>query len=161
MRGIKMTTKEELLEKLRIAKEAKGLSYQDIARITEQNGEAISLPTIQRLFRKGSNVEEFRYHKTIRPIARAVLGMDEELEATSGKPTKEQEEIYLSTIEGLKAVADFKHEQILSLQKEAEYLKNIVDDYKSEVKWHRRLVTMFASLAFLMVAVSIVAILYQ
>jgi hypothetical protein len=95
-----MTTKQELLDKLRAVKEAKGLSYTDIVRITEDNGEAISIATVQRLFRKGSNVEEFRYHKTIRPIARAVLGMDEELEAPEEKPTQEQAEIYFTTIEG-------------------------------------------------------------
>jgi hypothetical protein len=137
-----MTAKQELLEKLRAAKEVKGLSYSDIVRITEENGEAISIATVQRFFRKGSNVEEFRYHKTIRPIARAVLGMNEELEAPEEKPTQEQAEIYYTTIEGLKAVADFKHEQILSLQKDNDYLKGIVADYKSEIKWHRRLVTM-------------------
>ena len=137
-----MTTKQELMDKVRAVKEAKGLSYQDIVRITEENGEAISIATIQRVFRKNSNVEEFRYHKTIRPIVRAVLGMDEELEVPAAKPTQEQAEVYYTTIEGLKAVADFKHEQITALQRETDYLKGIVADYKSEIRWHRRLVTM-------------------
>lgn len=150
-----MTTKQELLDKLRAVKEAKGLSYTDIVRITEDNGEAISIATVQRLFRKGSNVEEFRYHKTIRPIARAVLGMDEELEAPEEKPTQEQAEIYFTTIEGLKAVADFKHEQIVSLQKENEYLKGIVADYKSEIKWHRQLVTIFGAVSVLSIAATV------
>jgi hypothetical protein len=142
-----MTTKQELMDKVRAVKEAKGLSYQDIVRITEQNGEAISIATIQRVFRKNSNVEEFRYHKTIRPIVRAVLGMDEELEAPEEEITQEQAEILYTTVEGLKAVVDFKHEQIVSLQKDNEYLKGIVADYKSEIKWHRRLVIVMGAIA--------------
>ena len=100
-------------------------------------------------------MEEFRYHKTIRPIVRAVLGMDEELEIPAAKPTQEQAEVYYTTIEGLKAVADFKHEQITALQQEADYLKGIVADYKSEIKWHRRLVMILGAVAFLAIVVAV------
>ena len=151
-----MTTKQELMDKVRAVKEAKGLSYQDIVRITEQNGEAISIATVQRVFRKNSNVEEFRYHKTIRPIVRAVLGMDEELEVPAAKPTQEQAEVYYTTIEGLKAVVDFKHEQLAALQRETDYLKGIVADYKSEIRWHRRLITAMGVISVLAIAGAII-----
>lgn len=153
-----MTTKHELLDKLRAVKEAKGLSYSDIVRITEENGEAISIATVQRIFRKGSDVESFRYHKTLRPIARAILGMDEELEVPVTTVSKEQAEEYIATIDGLRTLADMKHEQITSLQDENEYLKGIVEDYKNEIKWHRRIslllsiVTVFALAALVIVS---------
>lgn len=144
-----MTAKQELLDKLRAAKEAKGLSYQDIVDITEKNGEAISIATVQRIFKKGSNIEDFRYHKTIRPIVHAVLGDDDD--TTECNP-----EVCQTTIEALRAVADFKHEQILELQKDNEYLKGIVADYKSEIKWHRRLITVMGLVAVLSIVAAII-----
>ena len=147
-----MTAKQDLLEKLRAAKEAKGLSYQDIVDITNKNGEAISLTTVQRIFKRGSNIEEFRYHKTIRPIVHAVLGDDSDTLDTDP-------EVCQTTIEALRAVADFKHEQILALQKENEYLKGIVGDYKSEIKWHRRLVMLFGFISLLLIIITSIHVL--
>ena len=137
-----MTAKQELLDKLRAAKEAKGLSYQDIVDITEKNGEAISMATVQRIFKKGSNIEDFRYHKTIRPIVHAILGEYDEQDTCNP-------DVCQTTIEALRAVADFKHERIVEQQKEIEYLKGIVSDYKSEIKWHRKLVLILSAIALL------------
>lgn len=156
----------ELMEKLRDAKKAKNLSYQDIVDITEANGEAVSPSTVRRLFQEEAKLEDFRYHQTVRPIIRAVLGMDEETEKPAAKPSAEQAEQYYATIEGLKAVVDLKHEQNTSLQKEnnrlaseladlkvdrkeqladtkADYQKKIdhlkeeISWYKESLKWHR------------------------
>lgn len=161
-----MSEKQELLQKLRIARETKGLSYQDIVDITEENGEAVSLSTVKRIFQKDSDLDDFRYHQTVRPIIRAVLGMDEETEKPAAKPSAEQAEQYYATIEGLKAVVDLKHEQNTSLQKEnnrlaseladlkvdrkeqladtkadyqkkIDHLKDEISWYKESLKWHR------------------------
>lgn len=161
-----MSEKQELLEKLRIAKETKGLSYQDIVDITEENGEAVSLSTVKRIFQKDSDLDDFRYHQTVRPVIRAVLGMDEETEKPAAEPTAEQAEQYYATIEGLKAVVDLKHEQLMALQREndrltaemsdlkvdrkedikrhdeesqkkVDYLKRIVDDLQQSIKWYK------------------------
>lgn len=150
--------KQELLEKIRVAKEAKGLSNQDVVNLTQKNGEAVSPSTVQRVLKKGANAADFRYGTTLRPIARAVLGMDEELEAPEEEITQEQAEILYTTVEGLKAVIDFKHEQIMSLQKENEYLKGIVADYKSEIKWHRQIVSILGAVAVLSIIATIVAV---
>ena len=144
----KQITKQELLEKLRVAKEATGLSIQDIANLTEKNGEAVSPTTVQRLFKKGSNADDFRYSKTIGPVARAVLGVGWDLNPPDDEPTQEQAEIYCAIIDGLKAVTGFKHDMIQDQQREIEYLKSIVADYKSEIKWLRRLIAIFATIAF-------------
>lgn len=168
-----MSEKQELLQKLRIARETKGLSYQDIVDITEENGEAVSLSTVKRIFQKDSDLDDFRYHQTVRPIIRAVLGMDEETEKPAAEPTAEQAEQYYATIEGLKAVVDLKHSQLVSLQKEnerlasevsdmkvdrkeqiaeikgdyqkkVEYLKRIVDDLQNSIKWYKRVIAILA-----------------
>lgn len=173
-----MTEKQELLQKLRIAREAKGLSYQDIVDVTEENGEAVSLSTVKRIFQKDSDLEDFRYHQTVRPIIRAVLGMDEETEKPAAEPTAEQAEQYYATIEGLKAVVDLKHSQITALQKEndrltfelselkadrkeridevkaedqkkIDYLKGVIADYKSATKWYKRVIAILGVVAAL------------
>ena len=129
-----MSEKQELLQKLRIARETKGLSYQDIVEITEENGEAVSLSTVKRIFQKDSDLDDFRYHQTVRPIIRAVLGMDEETEKPAAEPTVEQAEQYYATIEGLKAVVDLKHTQLVSLQKENDRLTSELSDMKVDRK---------------------------
>jgi uncharacterized coiled-coil DUF342 family protein len=84
--------------------------------------------------------------------------MDEELEVPVTTVSKEQAEEYIATIDGLRTLADMKHEQITSLQDENEYLKGIVEDYKNEIKWHRRIslllsiVTVFALAALVIVS---------
>lgn len=149
-----MNNRQELLEKVRAAKEAKGLSYQDIVDITEKNGEAVSIATVQRFFKKDSHPEEFRYSKTVQPIVHAVLGMYEELDPPQKSVSKEQAEEYVSTIEALKSLAELKHARVMELNHEVEYLKGIVSDYKSEIKWQRRLILAFGTIA----TIAIVAI---
>lgn len=183
-----MSEKQELLEKLRIAKDAKALSYQDIADITEQNGEAVSLSTVKRIFQKDADLEDFRYHQTVRPVVRAVLGMDEETEKPAEKPTTEQAEQYYATIEGLKAVVELKHEQITSLQKEndrlhaeladlkldrkseikkqeedsqkrIDYLKETVTDLKNSIKWYKKVIRVLGVVVCIFIALLIADIL--
>ena len=154
------SSKQELLEKIRIAKEAKGLSNQDIANLTEKNGEAVSLTTIQRFFKKGANAEEFRYSKTIGPIARAVLGVEDAINEKIEDRAADREEVYCAIIDGLKAVTDFKRDIISDQQKEIDYLKGIVADYKSEIKWHRRLVVVFGTVAFIAIVAIVVDLLF-
>lgn len=178
-----MSEKQELLQKLRIARETKGLSYQDIVDITEENGEAVSLSTVKRIFQKDSDLDDFRYHQTVRPIVRAVLGLDEPTAEPAAQPTTEQAEQYYATIEGLKAVVDLKHEQIMALQKEnnrltaeladfkvdrkeelkkqtedsqkkIDYLKNSVEWYKGSLKWHKRIIAVLG----IVVALAVVAV---
>ena len=160
----------ELMSKLRDAKEAKNLSYQRIADLTEENGEAVSSTTVKRVFQKDSDLENFRYNNTIRPIVRAVLGMDEEQEPPAEIEPKQAEQFY--TIEALKSVVDFKHQQIEILtaenerlksllsagsndavlktesdaQKKIDYLKGIIDDLKNSIKWYKKAIAILAAI---------------
>lgn len=124
----------ELMDKLRVARKAKNLSYQDIVDITEANGEPVSPSTVRRIFQDEARIEDFRYHQTVRPIIRAVLGMDEETEKPAAKPSSEQAEQYYATIEGLKAVVDMKGEQINAIQKENDRLVSELSDLKVDRK---------------------------
>lgn len=112
---------ENIIPKLREAKEVKGLSYQDITDITEENGEYVSVSSVKRVFAKDSDVSNFRYNQTIRPIIRAVLGLDEETAEPTDDPNQPEE--YYTTIEAMKAVLEFKHQQLIESSKEIERLK--------------------------------------
>lgn len=94
-----MEKTQMLLDELREQKRVKGLSYQEIADITEKNGEAVSVSTVKRVFAHGADIEEFRFQSSILPIARAVLdSVDEEppetVVSTVTKLKNEQIEIY-------------------------------------------------------------------
>lgn len=65
-----------LLDELKRRRKAKGLSYQDIADITEKNGEAVSMSTVKRVFAAGADIDDFRFQTSILPIARVVLDDD-------------------------------------------------------------------------------------
>ena len=180
-----MEDMQELLAKLRVAKDAKAMSYQDIVDRTEENGECVSLSTVKRMFQKDANLSDFRYHQTVRPVIRAVLGLDEETEAPAEEPSTEQAEQYYATIEGLKALVDLKQSQLTTAQSEADrlrveldsfkadqkrevqkveaeqqkkidYLKKIIDDLQGATKWYKRVIAILAVVAFLFFATLIV-----
>lgn len=129
---------QDVLLKLREAKEAKFLSYQDIVDITEQNGEAVSLSTVKRIFSKDADISDFRYNQTIRPVVRAVLGLNEDTDEPAAHPDPQQMEQYYTTIEAMKAVIDFKHEQIkeraAEIDRLTEEIKELRENYTREIE---------------------------
>lgn len=153
-----MGENEQVLAKIRAAKEVKGLSYQDIVDLTEQNGEAVSLSTVKRVFAKESDIDDFRYSQTIRPIIRAVLGLNEE--TPDPIPSIEQANESYATIEGLKAVIALKSEMMEKLeadnQKKIDYLKQNIDDFRNATKWYKRVIVALGSVClFFMIMVFI------
>lgn len=68
----------EIIKDLRIVREQKGITYQQIADITEANGEAVSLSTIKKVFGEEYN-HNHSYEHTIRPIARALEAEDKKI----------------------------------------------------------------------------------
>lgn len=120
---------KEMLPKLREAKEAKGMSYQDISGITEENGEYVSVASVKRVFAKDADLSNFRYYQTIRPIIRAVLGLDAETQEPTDDPNQPEE--YYTTIEAMKAVIDFKHQQLVEYAKEIERLKEEIQSLRA------------------------------
>ena len=141
-----MEQDQELLSKLREAKEARGLSHQDIVDITEENGEAVSLSSVRRVFDKDAKIEDFRYKTTLRPIIRAVLGLDEENQPPESRPTLQQAEQDHTTIEALKALVEFK----------SDMLNKAVDEYTATIKMYRRVVAVL-SLVCVLVLIALIA----
>lgn len=121
---------QDLLAKIKEAKEANGLSYQAIVDITEKNGEAVSLSTVKRVLQDGANIEDFRYQQTILPIARAVLRINEETEKPDVQNNPDQLEKYYAEIDGLKSLIKIKHEQLEERAAEIDRLRNEISELK-------------------------------
>lgn len=73
-----MTNTKDVILKLKEVKQEKGLSLDKILIMVENNGEYISKSTLSRVFKDGSEDSSFRYEETIRPIANALLDIENE-----------------------------------------------------------------------------------
>lgn len=105
--------KEEVLRRLKIARKTKNLSYQDIVDGTEENGAAVSLSSVKRVFAEDSKASEFRYDTTLQPIIRFVLGIDSDDDPRDMKEA-------MADVAGLSAVVDYKGAMIQKLEAELE-----------------------------------------
>lgn len=111
--------KQEIVDRLKVVREEKGYSYQKIADMTEEIGEAVSLSTIKRVFKEGGS--EFRW-ATIKPIATVVLGVGFE----TPKPDEEdpeQPQRYYAEIEGLKALVEAKADMVAEKDRTIDLLR--------------------------------------
>ena len=176
-KGDLMGPDENILAKLKAAMDAKGLTCQKVAKLTEERGEAVSESTIRRMVKEGARLDDFRYETSVRPVVRIVLGLDEETEKPNTNDP-EQLEQYYTTIEALKPVVDFKHSQIVEQeseiealraelselkrnrkeeiekvenadQKKIDYLKETIKDLKDAAKWYKRVIGILGVFCFL------------
>lgn len=120
-----MTNSKDVILKLKEVREEKGLSYADILDLMENNGDFVSKSTLSRVFAEGSEDIKFRYEDTIRPIAKALLDI-ENLEETDDLDTK-----------ALKALLKYKIARIEELEQQVEHLESALD--KEKLKYHEKL----------------------
>lgn len=73
-----MTNTKDVIMKLKEVQKEKKLSLDAIGEMIEQNGEYVSKTTLSRVFREGSeeHPDKFRYEATLRPIANALLDIE-------------------------------------------------------------------------------------
>lgn len=120
-----MTNTRDIIIKLKAVREEKGLSYNDILSLLEQNNEYLAKSTIARVFGEGSEDLSFRYEETIRPIANALLDI-EKFEETDDLDTK-----------AMKSLLKYKIERIEDLERQVEQLESALD--KEKIKYHEKL----------------------
>ena len=120
-----MTNIKDIILKLKEVRDEKGLSYSDVLDLMEKTGDFLSKSTISRVFADGSEDLSFRYEETIRPIAKALLdleniGNDDDMD-----------------IKALKSLLKYKMQRIEELEHQIEQLQS---DLKSEkIKYHERM----------------------
>lgn len=129
-----MTKKERMKEivlQLKQVREERELTCAEIYDMIKAAGEDVSPATIKRVFSPHSEEQGFRYKDTIQPIARVLIGVNEEAEPLSA-----------AEADALKNIALLKDAMINDLQKENDELKKRVEtlekakaDYIAEVSF--------------------------
>lgn len=101
-----MTNTKDIIIRLKEVRKERELSYGDILDLMEKNGDFVSKSTLSKLFADGSeeHPEKFRYENTLRPIANAILDM-ENIEETDDMD-----------IQALKAILKYKIDRIKELE---------------------------------------------
>ena len=108
-------------------KKASGMQQSDVLRMIQENGDNLSKSSISRVFADGSenNPEKFRYEITLRPIAKALLGI-ETIEDTDDQDTQ-----------GYKSILKYKMERIEELEDSIKKHESALD--REKVKYHEKL----------------------
>ena len=120
-----MQNTKDIILKLKKVRDEKELSLNDIVSLVEKNGDYISRSSIQRVFADGSEDVSFRYEETIRPIAKAILDM-ENIEDDDDIDTQ-----------ALKALLKYKIQRIEDLEQQNKYLQTTLD--KEKIKYHEKM----------------------
>ena len=115
-----MTNTKDIIIKLKEVREEKNLSYNDILDLMEKNGDFLSKSTISRVFADGSEEMSFRYEETIRPIANALLDI-ENFEDDDNIDTK-----------AMKTLLKYKIQRIEDLESQIEHLQSVLNKQKVE-----------------------------
>lgn len=105
-----MTNTKDIILKLKEVREEKGLSYSDILDLMEKNNDYLSKSTISRVFADGSEDSSFRYEETIRPIAKALLDIEN---------IEEDDDM---DIKAMKSLLKYKIQRIEELEQQIEHL---------------------------------------
>lgn len=120
-----MTNTKDIIIQLKKVREERGLSFNDILQIMEDNGDFLSKSTLSRVFADGSEESSFKYEETIRPIANALLDID----AIEDDDT-------VDTV-AIKTILKYKIERIEELEEALE--KKELELAEEKVKYHERL----------------------
>lgn len=120
-----MTNTRDIIIKLKEVRDEKGLSYTDILNLMEKNNDFLARSTISRVFSEGSEDLSFKYEETIRPIAKALLDI-ENIEDYDTMDTQ-----------AMKLILQYKIQRIEELEKQVTALEAALD--KDKLKHHEKL----------------------
>lgn len=124
-----MTETKEIIYRLKEVREEKKLSYNQIIAMMEENGDYVSKATLSRLFSEGSEKLTFDYENTIKPIANALLDIDNDEETDN------------MDVQAMKSLLRYKSRLIESLETEIETLKETheTEIANLKVEYHERM----------------------
>jgi len=132
-----MTDTKKIISLLKQVKEEKQLSLDAILALMESNGDFVSKSTLSRIFRDGSEETGFKYETTIRPIADAILDIDniEVDDDTDTKAYKSLLKLKKEIISELRSANDqTKIEYAEKLQEETEKFQRSVEFMKHQIE---------------------------
>jgi len=116
-----MTNTSDVIVRLKEIRAERNLSYGDILELMEKNGDYLSKSTISRVFSDGSENLSFRYEETIRPIAKALLDIEN---------IEEDDNINVQT---MKALLKYKIQRIEELEAQIEQLQDSFEQERAKM----------------------------
>jgi transcriptional regulator with XRE-family HTH domain len=116
---------KQVIRQLKEVRNEKQLSFQAIIDMMEANGEYISKSTLSRVFSDGSENLNFKYDDTIRPIADALLDINN---------LEDDDSLDVKT---MKTLLRYKMKRIEELEREVADLQSRID--KEKIKSHEKL----------------------
>lgn len=131
-----MTNIRDIIIQLKEVREEKGYSFADIMAMMEKNGDYISKSTLSRVFADGSEDNSFKYDETIRPIANALLDIEniEEDDDMDTRAMKALLKYKIQRIEELEAaLANEKVKYHEKLDKEREQSRRSIEFLKEQI----------------------------
>ena len=116
-----MTNLKDVIIELREVYAEEGWSYNKILKAMEDNGDFVSKSTLSRLFGDGWEDYSFDYERTVRPVAKVLLGMEQD-NAADDIDTK-----------ALKSILRYKIQRISELEQQIEQIKADFANQKLEL----------------------------
>ena len=113
-----MTNTRDIVLKLKAVRDEKNLSYTEILKLMEKNGDYLSKSTLSRVFAEGSEEMSFKYEETIRPIAKALL----DIETIDTDDTND--------VRAMKSLLKYKIQRIEELESQIAKLESNLDKEK-------------------------------
>ena len=131
--------KLELIAELKELRKEKGITYQQIADMTEANGEAVSLSTIKMVFSNKFR-HDHDYKNVLKPIANVLIppSDDDSLELKTLQTRLEYKDEIISQLQDRIAAKDQKHRD------RETFLMEQIDFYKEQIKFKDEQIKRFA-----------------
>lgn len=120
-----MTNSKDIILKLKKVREEKKLSYSDILDLMEKNGNFLSKATLSRVFADGSEEIKFRYEDTLKPIADALLDIEN------------IEDDDTTDVQAMKTILKYKSARIEELESQIKDMESALD--KQKIKANEKL----------------------
>lgn len=120
-----MTNSRDIIVKLKEVREERGLSFTDIIKLMEKNGDYLAKSTLSRVFAEGSEELSFKYEETIRPIANALLDIEN---------IEDDDDM---DVRAMKSLLKYKIQRIEELETQVRDLKTSLD--KEKIRYHEKL----------------------
>lgn len=138
----------DLIVNLKDVRSTSGISYDDIVDRVSQNGEAISITTVRKVFAEGSEDNGTFKWKTLQPIARCLLGFDE---AEMYNPSNAR--LYYEQLEAARSDIDYREKEKQTLLTVQEEHKETISGLRRQIKFQR---VVLACLVFTILAFAII-----
>lgn len=116
----------ELILKFKEIKKKTGLSYRDICKEIERRGKFVSMSSIRRVFKEGSemNASSFSYDHTLLPIAEVLFSDEDALV---------DPEPFEGEVDNLKTIIHVQDEEIGNLHDLIDHMESSVAFLKSQI----------------------------